>query len=305
LFGLRKTLNVCRKNCPELVHSQELFPGWVGHFVKKKYKIPHVLVKEMASNYPGLHGRTVLLAERLSLPLLNFDVLVSWSRFMVEEFFEHWGIQKKIKIIPGGIRLEYLPDRVKREKIRKKYGISKENLLVITKPLYRANAYAISYVVTAMLHLLKECPNSELVIAGEGQYRPYLESLVKKLNLTDNVRLLGSVSHKEALRLQVAADVLPHSFIYEPTTSIALLEAMASGTPVVCTSSGEAKYLVSNCGILVPPRDPEAMAAGIMKLLKDKKLAETLSKKARRRVEKKYRIKKVADRYLKLYDELL
>ncbi|RLJ02439.1 MAG: hypothetical protein DRP11_03040 [Candidatus Aenigmatarchaeota archaeon] len=302
-LGMRKLLEITYTNRYDIVHSQELFPGWLGHMAKKRLKVPHVLVKEMASNYPGAHGSAVLLSERLSLPHLNFDRLVSWSRYMAEEFFEKWGIGKEmIEIIPGGIKLEDF--KVDREEVRKRFDVDDKKVLVITKPFYRTNAIAITYVIMAMKYVVKKHPDTVLLIAGDGEYRSLLEDFIRRLKLYKNVRLLGMLNHKEALKLQRSADILPHSFVYEPTTSIALLESLASGVPVVVTSTGEARYLVKDVGILVRPKDPKDMARGILSLLDNPKLGKELAKKARKRIESEYTIEKVAGRYLKLYREL-
>jgi len=302
LLGLSKIIKIISKNKYDIIHSQELFPGFLGHIAKLKTKKPHILVKEMASNYPTSHGRVVMFFEKNFITKLKYDKLVSWSKFMVEEFFIKWGVPKeKIEIISGGIDFDEIPKRVNTEEVKRHYNIGNENTIVITKPLYRTNVYGISYIIRAMKHIVKEIPNTKLLIAGDGVGRPLLEKLVNEMKISENIIFLGVLSHKEALILQQIADVLPHSFVYEPTTSITLLESMASGTPIVCTDSGEAKYILKDCGILVKPKDPQNIANGIIKALTDKTLVNLLVKRAFGEVKSNYTIEKVAKKYINLY----
>ncbi len=302
LMGLTKILGVIKRNKYDIIHSQELFPGFLGHIAKLKTKKPHILVKEMASNYPTLHGKIVMFFEKNFIKKLKYDKLISWSKFMVEEFFIKWGVPKeKIEIIPGGIDLNKIPKEVETKELKTRYNINNENVIVITKPLYRTNTYGIRYIILAMKHLLKDVPDTKLLIAGDGVGKSLLENLVNEMRISKNIIFLGRLPHKEALALQRIADVLPHSFVYEPTTSITLLESMASGTPIVCTNSGEVMYLLKDCGILVNPKNPKSIANGIKKALTDKTLVNSLVKTAFRKVKTNYTIERVTKKYINLY----
>jgi len=302
LLGLSKIMKIVNENKYDIIHSQELFPGFLGHVAKLKTNKPHILVKEMASNYPTPHGKVVYFFEKNFITKLKYDKLVSWSRFMIEKFFIKWGVPKeKIEVIPGGIGLDKIPKKVNIKEVKKYYNIKDENIIVITKPLYRTNTYGIFYIILAMKNILKDVPDTKLLIAGDGIGKPFLEGLVRKMRISENVIFLGRLPHKEALILQRIANVIPHSFMYEPTTSITILESMVSGTPVVCTNSGEAMYLLKDCGVLVKPKDPKSIANGIKKVLIDKSLGNELSKKALSKVKNNYTMEKVAKKYINLY----
>jgi len=302
LFGLKKLTELIEKNKYDIIHSQELFPGFLGHIARLKIGKPHILVKEMASNYPTPHGKVVISFERNFITRLKYDKLVSWSRFMAEEYFIKWGVpEEKIEIIPGGIDLNEIPKKVDTEEIKKRYNLENENIIVVTKPLYTTNTYGIIYIILAMKRILKDIPDAKLLIAGDGIGKPRLERLVKEMKISENVVFLGYLPHKEALILQKIADVLPHSYVYETTIHSATLESMASGIPTVCTNTGEAKYLLKDCGILVKPKDPKSIANGIKKVLTDKNLGNRLSKKSFRKIKNKYTIEKVAKQYINLY----
>jgi hypothetical protein len=83
-----------------------------------------------------------------------------------------------------------------------------------------------------------------------------------------------------------------------------VLEAMASGRPVVATDVGGVAEAVGDAGLLVPPKDPSAFAAACVKLLSDKRKRIALGRAARSRVVQHFDVKRCFDTYLGLYEEL-
>jgi len=83
---------------------------------------------------------------------------------------------------------------------------------------------------------------------------------------------------------------------------IVVLEAMAAGTPVVATDIPPCREALGGgeCGLLVPPRDPAALAGAITKLLEDESLRRRLTEAAERRVRELYGFEKMAERYAQL-----
>jgi glycosyltransferase involved in cell wall biosynthesis len=87
----------------------------------------------------------------------------------------------------------------------------------------------------------------------------------------------------------------------------AVMEAMSAGRPVIASAVGGCKELIvdGETGILVPPRNPEALAAQIVRLLEEPGLRETLGRAARKRAEAEFDIKVAVRRLEAIYDELL
>jgi glycosyltransferase involved in cell wall biosynthesis len=86
-----------------------------------------------------------------------------------------------------------------------------------------------------------------------------------------------------------------------------LLEAMAAGRPVVATRVGGNPEVVvdGESGLLVPPQDPEALAAAVLRLLREPGLAQRLGAAARRRVEAEFTLERMVRRMEDLYADLL
>jgi glycosyltransferase involved in cell wall biosynthesis len=77
---------------------------------------------------------------------------------------------------------------------------------------------------------------------------------------------------------------------------------MACGTPCVVTDIGDAAKVVGDCGLVVPPRDPDALAMAVGQLLSEHDLRKILGNKARQRIQELFSIEKVASTYLDLYE---
>lgn len=127
------------------------------------------------------------------------------------------------------------------------------------------------HFVEAAALVVREVPDARFVIAGEGELRPTLEHLIKHLKLEKHVFLAGF--RPDVLSLHKAFDIFVMSSITEGLGT-SLLDAMACGRPIVATTAGGMPEVVQDgtTGILVPPRDNQAMADAIVKLLKDEAL---------------------------------
>jgi glycosyltransferase involved in cell wall biosynthesis len=89
--------------------------------------------------------------------------------------------------------------------------------------------------------------------------------------------------------------------------SLAILEAMSAQRPIVATAVGGTPGLLANgeCGLLVPPGDPQAMARAILELLTNKAKAQELARRARERFLREYTIDRMGERYLEVYDKAI
>jgi glycosyltransferase involved in cell wall biosynthesis len=126
-------------------------------------------------------------------------------------------------------------------------------------------------------------PALHWVIAGDGELRPVLEWLAGELGLAGRVHFLGHVSHP--LGVIAEADVYVMSS-REEGLGTSVLDAMARGIPVASTSAGGLpEMLHAGGGILVPPRNPEALAAAVRRILCDPDLRRRLVEQASRTVE--------------------
>ncbi|MFF4880531.1 glycosyltransferase [Micromonospora sp. NPDC000668] len=156
-------------------------------------------------------------------------------------------------------------------------------------------------------------PNAECVVVGgppEGllETDPYarrLRALAESCGVADRVRLVGAVPREEMGRWYRSADLLVAAPWYEPF-GLTPLEAMACGVPVVGTAVGGIRDTVvdGTTGLLVPARDPRALAAAIQRLLNDRIRRFAYATAARERVRSRYSWAVTAERLAEVYGEV-
>jgi glycosyltransferase involved in cell wall biosynthesis len=146
--------------------------------------------------------------------------------------------------------------------------------------------------------------NFKLWLVGDGALLAEMMRMARELDIDRQVVFLGPRDDVPALLSQMDAFVLPSLTEGCPH---ALLEAMASGLPVIATSVGGVPEIVTDneTGILVPPSDPDAIRDAVLRLMDDDSLADLLRRNARALVESAFTDRLAAAAYLSLYDDLL
>ncbi len=135
----------------------------------------------------------------------------------------------------------------------------------------------------------------QLEIAGEDDdggngFRSVLEQTMKDLSLENNVTLLGPIDADAVRGKLLEADIFVLASWHEPL-GVAYMEAMSCEVPTIGTASGGVPEMIESgeTGLLVPPKDPEALADGIAQLAQDPELARTLSTKGRAHMVQNFR----------------
>lgn len=149
----------------------------------------------------------------------------------------------------------------------------------------------------AIINAIVGLYNIELIIIGNGELKKSLESMVRELGLDDNVIFTGYVSNVEYWLSK--ADIFIMSSHYEGVP-LAILEAMASGLPIISTDVGSIKEIVKENGMLVDTNDSKALKKAIKVLLCDDALRKRMGKKSLL-LSKQYDIKYMVNQYENLY----
>lgn len=141
-----------------------------------------------------------------------------------------------------------------------------------------------------------------LDVVGDGLSRPSLERLCRELRLERHVTFHGT--RDDVLGVLSEARLFVQASLSEGI-SLTLLEAMAAGVPIVATRVGGTPEVVDHgvTGLLVPPSDPEALAAAMLTVLNDRSMAQRMSDAARRRAERSFNVRQMAASYEALYEE--
>lgn len=166
--------------------------------------------------------------------------------------------------------------------------------------------------VAAFAEVAKRFPKATLTLIGDGPLKPELDAQIASLGLTNRVRFTGFI-YEDAVKREMAA---AHLFVHPSRTTAdgdregvpnAMLEAMATGLPVVATNHGGIPEAVTEGegGLLAPENDSPALAAAIMRVLCDENLRERLATGARRDVEQKFSRAEQIRRLEELYKSLM
>ncbi|MCS6882840.1 MAG: glycosyltransferase family 4 protein [Oscillochloridaceae bacterium] len=159
--------------------------------------------------------------------------------------------------------------------------------------------------VETAIRALAHVPGARFAIAGDGEARPRLERLAADMGLAERVRFLGMVERQVLPRLYRSADLLVATSHASETFGIGLVEAQACGLPVVASRFGGFPEVVdeSRTGLLVPPRDPLALAEALNALLADPERRAAMAAAAPAWAAQ-FAWSAVADRIESVYDEV-
>lgn len=160
-----------------------------------------------------------------------------------------------------------------------------------------------------LLRALPELPIARLMIVGTGPLEHHLRTLAKDLHIDDRIEFAVGVNDADLPSYFAACDVfvLPASERSE-AFGVVQLEAMAAGKPVVCTEVGTGTSFVTvdgETGFVVPARDVHALTSAIGKLADDPDLRARMGAAGRARVNREFTLKKMVDRVLRVYEEVL
>lgn len=155
--------------------------------------------------------------------------------------------------------------------------------------------------LAAAAKVLAEVPQAQFVIAGEGPDREKLERQIDDLKIRHRVTMLGRRDDMPAV--YASLDIMVSASRQEGLP-MALLEGMASARPLVATAVGEVPKLVTNkqTGLLVAPENADALAAAILRMLRDAELRARLGTAARKLIEDEYSAERMTTEYVRVYE---
>jgi len=160
------------------------------------------------------------------------------------------------------------------------------------------------YLIKALILIKKEYPDIQLILIGAGSLKNHLESLIKKLKLEKNVKMLGEIPSQNLPAYYNACDIFVLPSIKEGLGFV-LAEALACEKPVIASRTGGIPDIVieNKTGILVAPKNIKELSLAIIKILKNKKLAKKLAKEGKKHVLLNFEEDKVLNSFRKyLFD---
>lgn len=205
-----------------------------------------------------------------------------------------------ITVIPNGVSTERFRPGERSDAERESLGLPgvDRRLIGIVARLDHVKNHAL--LIDAFSLLVPERPDAFLVIVGDGPLRSQLERQIERLNLQQHVRITGVLPDPAPILRQL--DVFALSSEIEGT-SMSILEAMATGLPIVATAVGGTPRLLRDgaCGVLTPPGDAGAFGRALLDVLADQDAARHRGIQARETVRAEHSLEHMADQYETIY----
>jgi phosphatidyl-myo-inositol dimannoside synthase len=223
-----------------------------------------------------------------------------------------------ISVIPPGVHPERFTGPVNVEALKKEFGLRDKQIILFVGRLAKRKGVK-QFIEKSFLRIISEVPDACFVIVGDNPSESLthrddalgeIRAVISKMNLQARVRLHGSASDDELVKVYQACDVVVLPALAETDDvegfGIVLLEAAAAGKPAVATRVGGIPDAVEDgkTGILVEPSDYEQLADAATTLLCDSRRNLTMGECAQRRVQEKFCWGKIIDQYELAFEAL-
>jgi glycosyltransferase involved in cell wall biosynthesis len=299
----------------DVVHVQE---PYVGAFVRHRRKVTTVHdtsygdIKSLLrsnKNFPNIKRVAFYFSLGFFLELMcttSSTVVITPSKQIRQELLEIYQIPKnKVVVLRSGVNLPELLEFDSKKKAKKKLGLSSDKLLIFTTSQHIPRKRLDTLLNAVSLLREQNVAEYNIVITGDGPFRPVLINLAKKLGLEGIVEFPGWVSREKLELYYQAADIFVLTSEYE-AGPISLLEAMSFGNAVVSSRiDGVPGLMLNNVdGLLFPVGNSALLSKRLGLLLNDDSLRMRLSASARHFAEK-FDWKVVAEETKNVYRSLL
>jgi len=248
-------------------------------------------------------GEFIDIFEKL-IPKVVDTVSVS-SEYLRELCLKRGVSAENIFSAPVGADLQHFRPALKSGAIRKKYNIN--NHLVLYLGQLHGGQYAELFIKTVPL-IIENRHDVKFMVVGDGYRLKELKELAARQNINKYFIFTGSIPHDEIPHYIADADVCVACFeendITKCKSPLKIVEYAAMGKAIVASNVGEVRNMLGGVAILVEPGDINALAEGVLRLLRDKTLRDNLGKFARQRVERKYNWSKTTLNLLMAYEKI-
>lgn len=307
----------------DLIHSNFWMSGWVATELRRRLDIPVVQIFHAMGKTKRRHQKKVDTSPGNRIKT-EMEVIAGVNRIIAQcpneraELVNDYNADPdKIALIPSAVNTSIFKP-VAQNEARHRIGLEtgKKVIVYVGRLLPRKD---IRNVVRALALLVGKCERAEdvplLMIVGGESVAPdpvatpeidELQKLARELGVSEHMRFMGK-KQPELLRYYYsAADIAVTTPWYEPF-GLTPLEAMACGRPVIGSAVGGITFTIKDgeTGLLVPPRDPQVLAASLQCLLEQPEVRKRMGAAARKRVEREFSWSIVALRTGALYDAVL
>jgi glycosyltransferase involved in cell wall biosynthesis len=278
----------------DVVHTHNVTP-WLYAGLAARLAGARLVHTEHSNLFP--HQRRLMAAERWLARLT--DVIISDSDKVRRGLLGQRLPAERIRTIVNGIDTARFAGREPSQALRASVGVAPgQPVLGAVGRLVPVKDH--ETLLRAFAEVCRQRPEAVLVLVGDGPQRALLEQLAQQLGVAPAVRFAGEVPDVAPWLALLDVFVLPSLSEGMPLT---LLESMAAGVPAVATRVGgiAEALLEGETGLLVPPKDPQALAQALLRLLGDEPLRKRLGAQAQQRARKAFDVRTMVRAYEDTY----
>jgi glycosyltransferase involved in cell wall biosynthesis len=290
-FHYRRLL---RQNKYDLVHAFFGFPtGWLCY--RSADRLPYV-ISLRGSDVPGQHARF-----QLEYKILGPAFRAIWKKATALVACSEGLKARALRFLPS-VSIEVIPNGVELDRFGPAEGDQKPDVLRLLTVGRLSVTKRVEMLIDAVEVLHKQGCNLHFTVVGGGSLEPQLRAAVLERNLGDIVEITGRTSSEDMPQLYRRNDIFISASMQEGMSN-AMLEAMASGLPIVTTRCEGLDELIGDNGLVVEQAIAGSIAKAIKKLTDDRSLCRQMSLAARRQAER-FGWSRSAEQYLALYERL-
>jgi len=275
VYQLLRLVRHLRREGIGVVHAHDLWANLMGVPAAWLARTPVILASQRnlahVDWYTPFRRKLLRVIFRLSTAVIANSAAV--RALLLEKFRVP---ADKVHVFHNGVDLDRFDD-VERDRQKIDSRLSEETKLVVHIANMNSEVKGQAVLIEAARTVCTAIPLARFVLVGDGPLRGVYERRVKELELEDRVLFLGR--RQDIAEILACGDLFAFPSFAEGMPN-SVLEAGASGLPIVATPVGGIPEIVTHerTGLLVPPRDPEALAAAILRVLEDPGLASSLSR---------------------------
>lgn len=293
-----------KKNKPDFIHFNVPFPIFfccttailAGLFYSKSqlYVTNHLAPLEYR---PNLFFRSII-----SYIYIKLNLLITVSNKNKEALIKNFDLpESKIKVIYNCVNIDSIVkyNREIVKDLKEKFSINDSSIVFGTVGrLHKQKGH--QYLIDASKNVIEKVPNSVFLFVGTGSEKDQLVQKIEENKISYHFRIVGYQENLPEILALIDVFVLPSISEGFP---FSILEAMAAGKPVIATNVGGVPEIITNNvdGILVEPRDPDALAKAMILLAKDKNKRDHIAEMGKKKIIENFSLEKMISMTEEIY----
>ena len=299
IMAIRRLSDIIKESRADILHTYLFHANILGRIVGRINRVPVIISSERCLDLERRGFNNLL--NNLTLRWCSKIVVVSDSVGKMLMARDKVPCSRIVRIY-SGIEFSNYNLNIDKDRKRKELGLKSDDTIIGTIGRLRPEK-GHEYLIKTMAEVLRKFPEARLLIVGDGPEENKLKCLIDKMGIKDNVVFTGYRNDVPEILAILDLFILPS---IEEGLPLAVLEAMASGRGIVATRIGGTEELIEDgvTGVLVPPKDVNALVKAIYGLLKERDKINRLGMMAKEVVKKNFSSNNMLTNYERLYEEI-